>query len=334
MMRKLKVILVLILQISCLAFVVITASGDFGFSINNLKNFDFWSKLFITTVCSISSYICAQSLRHDVNIHTPSFVEKETTIQEVVSKTGVDFTDFLIYYNHEKKKRMYIAKKNAKIAKIRTKADHLREKGTFLSERQSQRLAAYEGKISAMRKHVTPEYVEKNIDILKVKFKRIKRAQILGVERREKTTETEIESAAKYYALTGTRRMMLGTTMSIIMAMLTYDVVFGVRTSAIVTIVTHLFTIGSAIYLGISTADKVYTGILVVNQVERIGILKSYDEWRKNRHEQETKNNAEYSESYLAEAKKFATDKNAAFGDDSLVGISFSPEIMHNTIMP
>lgn len=258
---------------------LLTASVMVSFDFSQLLTMEYATRWALLQSLSMVAYQSLIGFRRVSNMEIPEYAEKEAKIKGIIYGADIDFQDFIEYYNRKNKKRSYLAKQNLKIINLRERMTEVRNTRK-LTNRKQRKVDNLNKRIEDLKEITTPEYVEENIDFIKVDYPIISRNHFLS-DGKIKDKEEFIISSNKFYTKAFVKKFfkgMLNTTL------LTAVVVTGSMSGGTPNIIYNiLMPIASAAwmaYAGNKKANTEYQDILIPNQVNRLAVLKEYGTWR------------------------------------------------------
>lgn len=258
---------------------VITAGFSLMFSPEKLTTVSYWTNWGITQITSLLLFYLLIGFFGSKNEERDEYKTNEKTLKELTTAVDVDFSDFIVFFNRENKKRAWIKKNKGKIIKFKEKINRI--KGHMkLNRFDLWRIRKFENKIKYRESLILPEYIEENIDFIKIKYARVSRAQLYNGEY-EDENRGFIVSPKKFLLQTGASRLLISAIISGILTAVAVNLFVGLTPDFIVVMISLAL---SEIFIFVSAkmaSNVVYKRYNLINQLNRITIFKQYAAWRK-----------------------------------------------------
>lgn len=162
------------------------------FSIDALKQPDFYVRIIYRVILIILVYQCVVNLLYDRQINSKRVQDARTKYIAAVKMKDISFKDFLKEYNYQLKAEAWINKIDRKINRYNRKMEN------------GNNVAKYTKKVEYLESLKTPEYIERNWSYLSCRWKQVFVGDFTvedAISGHEKRTRSEFNSdVAKYSA--------------------------------------------------------------------------------------------------------------------------------------
>ena len=269
--------------IACLALAlgVNMVSFEFDFSA-------FYSpRFYISTCCTTIGYVlifkAAINWLYPKTENRDEVVRTKESYAEENGKKELDFKDYLAELNEKNKIELYVMSINHKIYNLEKKSIKSRK------ERTKNKCTK---KIEALKLLITPEYIEKNLNLISVKqriiylddFTEAKLMQTSGLM----PTNTYKEELNKR-SFKSVYLFVLSTALLSVGIFTQNQTTISLVVSTVATVISCIFRVSSAIM----QADEIYDQTITKSYIDRTRILKEYQAWRLEKPEVQKKNHDE-----------------------------------------
>lgn len=244
-------------------------------------------RFYISTCCTTIGYVlifkAAINWLYPKTENRDEVVMAKESYAEENGKKELDFKDYLAELNEKNKIELYVMSINHKIYKFEKKSIKSRK------ERTKNKCTK---KIEALKLLITPEYIEKNLNLISVKqriiylddFTEAKLMQTSGLM----PTNTYKEELNKR-SFKSVYLFVLSTALLSVGIFTQNQTTISLVVSTVATVISCIFRVSSAIM----QADEIYDQTITKSYIDRTRILKEYQSWRLEKPEVQRKNHDE-----------------------------------------
>lgn len=244
-------------------------------------------RFYISTCCTTIGYVlifkAAINWLYPKTENRDEVVMAKESYAEENGKKELDFKDYLAELNEKNKIELYVMSINHKIYKFEKKSIKSRK------ERTKNKCTK---KIEALKLLITPEYIEKNLNLISVKqriiylddFTEAKLMQTSGLM----PTNTYKEELNKR-SFKSVYLFVLSTALLSVGIFTQNQTTISLVVSTVATVISCIFRVSSAIM----QADEIYDQTITKSYIDRTRILKEYQAWRLEKPEVQKKNHDE-----------------------------------------
>lgn len=258
------------------AFLLLIIIGVFQFvslgcDFSKLIEANFYLTLGYRFLILFLAYYIANNLVYDKCLNSEQIKEAFFKFKELNKLKDSNFAEFLDGYNKKLKKEAWRNKVNLDILKIENKI--LRS----ISKKKSEKLYK---KIAEKKKLLTDEYINENIDFLKVKHYQVLESDFIASE--------IIDSSNKYKTRTDYNRLVFKSVIKKLLPFLCISLVLGVSITnslekpaleVIINLISDLIIICLRLIQGFYDAQSIVDSAYLVPYSNKINILREYIEW-------------------------------------------------------
>lgn len=244
-------------------------------------------RFYISTCCTTIGYVLI--FKAAINWLYPKTENRDEVVMakelyaEESGKKELDFKDYLAELNEKNKIELYVMSVNHKIYNLEKKSIKFRK------ERTKNKCTK---KIEALKLLITPEYIEKNLNLISVKqriiylddFTEAKLMQTSGLM----PTNTYKEELNKR-SFKSVYLFVLSTALLSVGIFTQNQTTISLVVSTVATVISCIFRVSSAIM----QADEIYDQTITKSYIDRTRILKEYQAWRLEKPEVQRKNHDE-----------------------------------------
>lgn len=252
-------------------------------------------RFYISTCCTTIGYVLI--FKAAINWLYPKTENRDEVLRakesyaEENGKKELDFKDYLAELNEKNKIELYVMSINHKIYKLEKKSIKSRK------ERTKNKCTK---RIEALKLLITPEYIEKNLNLISVKqriiylddFTETKLMQTSGLM----PTNTYKEELNKR-SFKSVYLFVLSTALLSVGIFTQNQTTISLVVSTVATVISCIFRVSSAIM----QADEIYDQTITKSYIDRTRILKEYQAWRLEKPEVQKKNHDEEIENIKKE---------------------------------
>ena len=232
-------------------------------------------KFYISTMCTTIGYVLI--FKAVINWLYPKTESRDEVLRardsyiEENDKKELDFKDYLVELNEKKKIELYVMSINHKIYKLEKKSIKSR------SEKTKNKCAM---KIESLKLLITPEYIDKNLNLISVKQRIIylddftEAKAMAAVEGLMPTSTYKNELNKRSFK--SVYMFVLSTALLSVGVFTQNQTTISLVVSTVATIISCIFRVSSAIM----QADEIYDETITKSYIDRTRILKEYQAWR------------------------------------------------------
>ena len=245
-----------------------------GCDVSKLLEPNFYLTLAYRCVLVFMAYYIANNLVYDKCINSEQIKNAFYKFKELNKLKDSNFPEFLKLYNEKLKKEAFRDKINNEIIKLQNKI------GKSKNKRRIQRLnsAIYEKK-----KLLTDEYIDANIDFIRVKYYHVLESDFVSTELLENTERHKTRTDYNTVLFKSIIKKVLPYIMtSLVLGMTITNSLNNPTSEVIINLVSDLVIICMRTIQGLYDAQKIIDSAYLIPYTNKVEILKEYLNWNSN----------------------------------------------------